>query len=320
MQTTANFGLKKPDENEFYDVNMQNDNMDEIDRVLQEITDGTQQVGDSAKLGGKDASEYALAESIGQGKSLSSSILEKALTLDAGSHDFSLSGGSYAGNDLPVSTYAYGMVTVFVRSKSGVVSVILWGTNTSNRQADMPYLNHYNAGAWTGWIQLANAANYLPLSGGNVDGLVKFLYGGVGEMYLFTHSIGGRLRYDNKQGIADLILTNENLRYMRDKNGVTSTYELLHTGNKPTGTYTGNGETGERVFQVGGIGSVCHISTYNHTLFVTSRGAIGVQNVNGASPIAFGSNQVVYTNGMIVVYDGNSFYNAEGSTYTYQVL
>ena len=39
MKETANFGLKKPEENDFYDVNTQNDNMDTIDRVMHELNE-----------------------------------------------------------------------------------------------------------------------------------------------------------------------------------------------------------------------------------------------------------------------------------------
>lgn len=62
MKKTANFGLKKPEENDFYNVTDQNDNMDVIDRVLQEYKDGTQTVGNAENLGGKPAEEYLTGE------------------------------------------------------------------------------------------------------------------------------------------------------------------------------------------------------------------------------------------------------------------
>jgi len=62
MKTTTNFGLKKPEENDFYNVTDQNDNMDVIDRVLQEYKDGTQTVGNAENLGGKPAEEYMTGE------------------------------------------------------------------------------------------------------------------------------------------------------------------------------------------------------------------------------------------------------------------
>lgn len=37
MTNTSNYGLKKPDKTEFYDVNVQNDNMDAIDAKLKEL-------------------------------------------------------------------------------------------------------------------------------------------------------------------------------------------------------------------------------------------------------------------------------------------
>ena len=40
-------------------------------------------------------------------------------------------------------------------------------------------------------------------------------------------------------------------------------YNILHTGNKPTGTYTGNGSATERTIETGGIGSVVAIWSTN---------------------------------------------------------
>jgi hypothetical protein len=41
MQTTENLGLKKPDKNEFYDVNVVNDNMDTLDALFEKDENGT---------------------------------------------------------------------------------------------------------------------------------------------------------------------------------------------------------------------------------------------------------------------------------------
>jgi len=63
MKETTNFGLKKPEANDFYDFETQNENLDEIDRVLQEYKEGTQPVGDSAKLGGKALNDIVQQDS-----------------------------------------------------------------------------------------------------------------------------------------------------------------------------------------------------------------------------------------------------------------
>lgn len=88
MKETTNFGLKKPEANDFYDFETQNDNLDVIDEKLKEcmecgtaekvtyenesvadvtnvkealdgIFDGTQQVGDTARLGDELPTYYA---------------------------------------------------------------------------------------------------------------------------------------------------------------------------------------------------------------------------------------------------------------------
>lgn len=51
MQTTTNLGLKKPDQDEFYDIEVQNQNMDIIDEKVQEcfqsVSDGKELVADA---------------------------------------------------------------------------------------------------------------------------------------------------------------------------------------------------------------------------------------------------------------------------------
>ena len=43
-QQTSNFGFVKPEINEFYNVQVQNDNWDKVDRELTKITYGTEEL------------------------------------------------------------------------------------------------------------------------------------------------------------------------------------------------------------------------------------------------------------------------------------
>lgn len=204
MTETTNFGLKKPEETDFYSVDTQNDNMDAIDSVLQEFKDGTQQVGDSAKLGGKDASEYAL---IG-GTYLTTSILEYALTLSIGEHFIRFSGDSYSGNDLPLSNYKYGTANINKRG-ANAIEVILWGSHAADTRRIA--VNFYNGSSWTGWdtyAKTSDLANYLPLSGGTVSGNIEIVIdtpnqrifrikNSVKDIYLNVNASGEFGLYDN---------------------------------------------------------------------------------------------------------------------------
>lgn len=43
-EKTSKFGFTKPDVNEFYDVNVQNENWDKVDEELTKITFGTEEL------------------------------------------------------------------------------------------------------------------------------------------------------------------------------------------------------------------------------------------------------------------------------------
>ena len=62
--------------------------------------------------------------------SLSSSVLDYALTLPEGMHTVRFPGDSYTGADTPNSYYRYSGATIIVRSKGKVVTVLLYGIST----------------------------------------------------------------------------------------------------------------------------------------------------------------------------------------------
>ena len=101
---------------------------------------------------------------------LSTSILDKALTLDDGIHNYVLM--NYTASDLPHDYYKYGMATIFKRNKSSIV-VVLWGSDesTSNERRRIA-VNSYSNQTWSGWEQAAfksDLSKYLPLTGGTIS-------------------------------------------------------------------------------------------------------------------------------------------------------
>lgn len=81
--------------------------------------------------------------------SLSSSVLDYALTLPEGMHTVRFPGDSYTGADTPNSYYRYSGATIIVRSKGKVVTVLLYGISTKAPLA----VNSYDGGKWKGWDQ-----------------------------------------------------------------------------------------------------------------------------------------------------------------------
>lgn len=94
-------------------------------------------------------------------------------------------------------------------------------------------------------------------------------------------------------------------------------YTILHTGNKPSGSYTGNGDATARTIETGGIGNVVEIHSQNGTAIVTHSGAITLQSglING---IAYSGAHC--DGGVITIADTSAFLNASGVTYRYQIL
>lgn len=270
--------------------------------------DGEISVIDSPKLGGKDASEYALVS----GTVLYTSILEYALTVPNGKHFIRLAGNEHDGTDLPHANYRYGSAEIERRSASNI-AVALWGI-----AFDYPLtVNYYNNGVWSGW---KGFSDFLPLSGGTVGQVICKTGGGTTPFKVE--------RTDSDRPLVEFVGQSGSLGHFgfdgADKPIIRKTdgtlKELLHTGNKPSGTYTGNGDATERIIETGGIGTVCHITTQGYTLLATARGSFGVQAVTGAEPIALLPNQIMFFNGQIILRDSNPYINASGATYTYQVL
>ena len=91
--------------------------------------------------------------------------------------------------------------------------------------------------------------------------------------------------------------------------------DVLHTGNKPSGSYTGNGSSTERTIATGGIGKCCMV--YGGTGEVAYLVPIGAFfQTNGAATF---TSDVWFDNG--VIYLRNAYIiNMNGITYNYQVL
>ena len=100
--------------------------------------------------------------------------------------------------------------------------------------------------------------------------------------------------------------------------GTGTWQEILHTGNKPTGTYTGNGSATSRTVNVGGVGSVLAIYGNGRSMIVTSYGAFGMKR-DDTSMIVIPQTECKYSNGVLTLATTNAAVNAE-TTFNYEVL
>ena len=101
-------------------------------------------------------------------------------------------------------------------------------------------------------------------------------------------------------------------------NGAEAQYNILHTGNKPKGTYTGNGSAAERKIPIGGIGSylLIHADTFN-TALITPNGRINFVYSTGSVKVGDGAK---FENGVLTLTVDDGGVNAGGRVYHYQVL
>lgn len=116
----------------------------------------------------------------------------------------------------------------------------------------------------------------------------------------------------NSSGQADIAKALELVEY---KNNATAYYNILHTGSKPSGSYTGNGSAEYRTIETGGIGNCCVVyGGTNQAAYLTPIGAF----FHSGGTMAFTSD-VSFANGVIRL--GNAYIiNTANTTYNYQVL
>ena len=93
--------------------------------------------------------------------------------------------------------------------------------------------------------------------------------------------------------------------------------KILHTGNKPSGSYTGNGDATKRTIETGGIGSVIAIYSNLGKAFVCWAGGICA---SGTTVSNHTTTEVQFSSGVLTIASTNQSLNQSGVTYTYQVL
>lgn len=268
---------------------------------------------------------------------------------------------------------------------SGTKTDSLYETQAAKRYCpdgvELKRRSKYN-GAWSRWVADVNAldlANYLPKTGGTVDGhlfvasseavdRMIYLQNSVRSIFQKMHSNGLYQLYDKtnnkaiiestangtntfngtasgnlpmngggtvkKEGDTPLVVENtkagnsytyigyknsNGINYMGFNNGKPYVYgqgNILHTGNKPTGTYTGNGSATTRTISTNGLGNCVLIF----------RGASCFAILSQAGYIAFNGTSVVcgtdayFSTGKIYISSTSELFNTSGISYEYQVL
>jgi hypothetical protein len=114
--------------------------------------------------------------------------------------------------------------------------------------------------------------------------------------------------------------TNENLLQVRKFNGSSgSLFNIHHTGNKPSGSYTGNGSATKRTIDTGGTGDICLVWGYTYASIVTPYGTLS-RYYNDETPVNLKMSQISFEKGVLTIETDNPVCNYNTATYYYQVL
>ena len=110
---------------------------------------------------------------------------------------------------------------------------------------------------------------------------------------------------------------NEALRFNYSKDGAGNSYTILHTGNKPSGSYTGNGSAAAREIDTKGIGHALMVFSGNGSAVVLPSGAIIIAN---GTVSGLGWNEAHFQAGVLTMGTTNAVLNANNENCVYQVL
>ena len=179
---------------------------------------------------------------------------------------------------------------------------------------------YYESKTWSDWIE-----GYLPLSGGTLSGSELYLANGYSRLLADVGVFQIEARNANN--------THENMRVFRvdASNNATlanalrfkdrishneTEYKIFGEHNKPSGSYTGNGSATERTINIGGVGQILLVISYQGLVILKNDIGFAV-TPDGVKRIQ-GTNS--FSNGVLTLKEITTYLNQNGLTYTYYVL
>lgn len=246
---------------------------------------------DSEQLGGKGASEYVRVSDYLGGSKVSVGV-DKNKNIDV----------------------------IYFEFSDGTRNLLKYD-NTTKRLG----FTEFDGSTWSGkdFAYTADLANYMPKSGGELTGRTGISAPDVTPLVINNTTANAVYSlitfYANSSHCGALGFNGANNPIFYGANGSIKT--LLHTGNKPSGSYTGNGDATERWIETGGIGNALVIfadTTVGHVgMIVTPRGAFGQQ---GGQNVCLNATPALYSGGALRITTDSPCLNENGITYNYTVL
>lgn len=223
-------------------------------------------------------------------------------------------------DDLPNANHCFDSVTIMVRYDG--VTVILWG-NSSASDIAVNYL--YNS-TWSGWKTLATTAdlaNYLPKTGGRLTGALEgesAINNGYFQIIKNSSSdadYGTKFFDIDKNGnyvALEMSAISKQLYFLDG----TSMQNIFHTGIKPSGSYTGNGNATPRTINV--CGDTCRfllVAESQYLVLVGFSGAIAF-HLTTKTIKYFTGEAINFSHGDLYMATDDGALNYSGAKYNYQ--
>lgn len=217
-------------------------------------------------------------------------------------------------------------------------ALIYYGATTNS-----VYYNVTNAGNWLGWVKLATTDYAVNKAGDTMTGNLAFSSSDP-IIYVNKNGTGKRIRlysgksanfnagasinlynaeHETAAGVFSISArksTTEGLSLDGKPDGSLTwgSQYVLHTGNKPSGSYTGTGAAWDEPLETGGIGKFIFIYSAG-TMAIVSRGLTIVSRTDTGDISVLNTEEVLFDNGRITMNSNNIVLNQSGRQYYYQV-
>lgn len=164
----------------------------------------------------------------------------------------------------------------------------------------------------------------LPKTGGMIDGTVSVRnaengHGSLTKNNSATEDYGTHVMDVTKDGKSAKVNVSAKLDMLTFVDTKGNINDIFHEGNKPFGSYVGNGSANERIIDTKGIGRLIVVYNPNYFSFVFPEGALVIKTSEKTIDF-FPSTKVYYLNGKLGLYLTNDAFNKAGETYYYQAI
>lgn len=165
---------------------------------------------------------------------------------------------------------------------------------------------------------------YIPNTGGFIDGDVKVRnvdngYGEVSKNNSASDDYGTQLVDVSKDGTTAKVVVSALLGLLNYVDTEGNIRNIHHEGNKPFGSYTGNGTSTTRTIDTKGIGRLLLLYNKDNFNFVTPQGALSI-DTSAKDMEWVDSTKVNFLNGTLTLNTLGEAFNINGKEYYYQVI